>query len=79
MNLKFNQFSQLFWYHEKKGSILTPWILGCKPECTRDPDCSQGYVCQNQRCVEKPGFVLVFFIIDIFTLYYIMIHLFKVF
>ena len=29
-------------------------FLGCKPECVIDPDCSQGYVCQNQRCVEKP-------------------------
>jgi len=37
------------------GLIPNPdTISGCKPECTRDPDCSQGYVCQNQRCVEKP-------------------------
>jgi hypothetical protein len=29
-------------------------ITGCGPECVRDPDCQQGYVCQSQRCVEKP-------------------------
>jgi len=29
-------------------------ITGCGPECTRDPDCSSGYVCLNQRCVEEP-------------------------
>jgi len=29
-------------------------ITGCGPECVRDPDCRTGYVCQNQRCVEKP-------------------------
>ena len=29
-------------------------ITGCGPECTRDPDCSSGYVCDNQRCIEKP-------------------------
>merc|ERR1711876_146853 len=23
-------------------------------ECVRDPDCEYGYVCENQRCVEKP-------------------------
>jgi len=29
-------------------------ITGCGPECVRDPDCDSGYVCQDQRCVEKP-------------------------
>lgn len=29
-------------------------ITGCGPECVIDPDCSSGYVCQNQRCIEKP-------------------------
>jgi len=29
-------------------------ITGCGPECVRDPDCQSGFVCQNQRCVEKP-------------------------
>ena len=29
-------------------------ITGCGPECTRDPDCQQGYVCQSQRCVPRP-------------------------
>jgi len=29
-------------------------ITGCGPECVRDPDCNSGYVCDNQRCVEKP-------------------------
>ena len=37
------------------GLIPNPdTISGCKPECTRDPDCQHGYVCQSQRCVEKP-------------------------
>jgi len=37
------------------GLIPNPdTITGCKPECVRDPDCQQGYVCQSQRCVEKP-------------------------
>ena len=30
-------------------------ITGCGPECTRDPECQQGYVCQSQRCVPRPG------------------------
>ena len=39
----------------KSGLIPNPdTITGCKPECVRDPDCQYGYVCQNQRCVEKP-------------------------
>ena len=29
-------------------------ITGCGPECTRDPDCQQGNVCQSQRCVPRP-------------------------
>jgi len=29
-------------------------ITGCGPECVRDPDCDRGFVCENQRCVEKP-------------------------
>jgi len=29
-------------------------ITGCGPECVRDPDCSTGFVCQNQKCVVKP-------------------------
>ena len=29
-------------------------ITGCGPECVIDPDCSSGYVCDNQRCIEKP-------------------------
>jgi len=29
-------------------------ITGCGPECTRDPDCSSGFVCLNQRCVDEP-------------------------
>jgi len=29
-------------------------ISGCKPECVRDPDCQSGYICTNQRCVERP-------------------------
>jgi len=37
------------------GLIPNPdTITGCKPECRIDPDCSSGYVCDNQRCVEKP-------------------------
>ena len=37
------------------GLIPNPdTITGCKPECIRDPDCSSGYVCENQRCIEKP-------------------------
>ena len=39
----------------KAGLIPNPdTITGCKPECVRDPDCQHGYVCQSQRCVEKP-------------------------
>merc|ERR1712083_957178 len=29
-------------------------ITGCGPECVRDPDCQSGYVCDNQKCIEKP-------------------------
>jgi len=29
-------------------------ITGCGPECTIDPDCKTGYICQNQKCVEAP-------------------------
>ena len=29
-------------------------ITGCGPECTIDPDCSTGYICDNQKCVEEP-------------------------
>merc|ERR1712080_191751 len=37
------------------GLIPNPdTITGCKPECTRDLDCTQGYICTNQKCVEKP-------------------------
>ena len=37
------------------GLIPNPdTISGCKPECVIDPDCQQGYICQSQRCVEKP-------------------------
>merc|ERR1712079_227004 len=37
------------------GLIPNPdTISGCKPECVRDPDCQSGYICQNQKCVEKP-------------------------
>jgi len=37
------------------GLIPNPdTITGCKPECRIDPDCFSGYVCDNQRCVEKP-------------------------
>ena len=38
-----------------EGLIPNPdTITGCKPECIRDPDCDYGYVCENQKCVEKP-------------------------
>jgi len=37
------------------GLIPNPdTISGCKPECVIDPDCQRGYICQNQKCVEKP-------------------------
>merc|ERR1712079_111892 len=37
------------------GLIPNPdTISGCKPECVRDPDCQSGYICQNQKRVEKP-------------------------
>eukprot|EP00092_Neocalanus_flemingeri_P015375 GFUD01016638.1.p1 GENE.GFUD01016638.1~~GFUD01016638.1.p1 ORF type:complete len:648 (-),score=103.17 GFUD01016638.1:526-2469(-) len=29
-------------------------ITGCGPECTIDPDCQYGYICSQQKCVEKP-------------------------
>ncbi len=39
----------------ERGLIPKPdTITGCGPECLRDPDCQQGYVCQNQRCAVKP-------------------------
>ena len=28
--------------------------IGCGPECLVDPDCQYGYVCSQQRCVERP-------------------------
>ena len=37
------------------GMIPKPdTITGCGPECVRDPDCSTGEVCLNQRCVDEP-------------------------
>ena len=27
---------------------------GCGPECVIDPDCEYGYVCSQQRCIERP-------------------------
>ena len=27
---------------------------GCGPECEVDPDCQFGFICSQQRCVEKP-------------------------
>ena len=27
---------------------------GCGPECLVDPDCQYGFICSQQRCVEKP-------------------------
>ena len=49
----------IFWEFLKKrcqqGLIPKPdTITGCGPECTRDPDCQHGYVCENNFCVEKP-------------------------
>lgn len=29
-------------------------ITGCGPECVVDPDCRSGFVCENQRCLERP-------------------------
>ena len=29
-------------------------VSGCGPECLVDPDCQYGYVCSQQRCVERP-------------------------
>ncbi len=29
-------------------------VTGCGPECTTDYECGQGFICQNQRCVERP-------------------------
>ena len=29
-------------------------ITGCGPECVQDPDCKSGYICQNQKCIERP-------------------------
>merc|ERR1711962_861768 len=32
------------------GLIPNPdTITGCKPECIRDPDCQQGFICTNQK------------------------------
>jgi len=39
----------------KPGLVPKPdTITGCGPECTIDPDCKYGFVCESQRCVEKP-------------------------
>jgi len=39
----------------EEGLVPKPdTITGCGPECVRDPDCESGYVCENQRCIEKP-------------------------
>jgi len=39
----------------REGLIPKPdTITGCGPECTVDPECRNGLVCINQRCVEKP-------------------------
>jgi len=39
----------------KAGLIPKPdTITGCGPECTIDPDCQYGYICFQQKCVEKP-------------------------
>ena len=29
-------------------------ITGCGPECTVDPDCDYGFICEYQKCVEEP-------------------------
>merc|ERR1719410_3239323 len=29
-------------------------ITGCGPECVIDTDCRTGYICEGQKCVEKP-------------------------
>merc|ERR1719370_669620 len=39
----------------EEGLVPKPdTITGCGPECIRDPDCEYGFVCENQRCIEKP-------------------------
>ena len=47
--------------HHHRWALLSPRsslhsldVSGCKPECVRDPDCSRGFICQNQKCVEEP-------------------------
>lgn len=29
-------------------------ITGCGPECLVDPDCLGGYICSQQKCIERP-------------------------
>ena len=29
-------------------------ITGCGPECVIDPDCPGDFVCENQKCIERP-------------------------
>ena len=29
-------------------------MIGCGPECVVDPDCQYGFICSQQKCVEKP-------------------------
>ena len=29
-------------------------MSGCGPECQVDPDCQYGYICSQQKCIEKP-------------------------
>ena len=42
-------------YRCEPGLIPKPdTITGCGPECVRDPDCQSGYICDNQKCIEKP-------------------------
>ena len=50
-----NSFEIDFFARCQPGLVPKPdTITGCGPECIRDPDCSSGYVCDNQRCIEKP-------------------------
>ena len=58
LKTQFRRKVAIFFYSShrcQEGLIPNPdTITGCKPECVRDPDCEYGYVCENQRCVEKP-------------------------
>ena len=49
------QSTLIFFARCQPGLVPKPdTITGCGPECVRDPDCDYGFICDNQKCIEKP-------------------------